>query len=184
MRRRCKIVATLGPSTDDTETLRQMIEMGLDVARLNFSHGSREEQEKRFHSLRQIAAESGRFVGVIGDLQGPKIRVRRFKKSSVTLERGDSFFLDSTLGDAAGSKKGVSVAYDKIHLDLSAGDILLLNDGQIKLEVTRVEGARIHTAILIGGVLSDHKGINREGGGLFADALTDIDKNGSRHLTV
>ena len=177
MRRRCKIVATLGPSTDDTETLRQMIKMGLDVARLNFSHGSREEQEKRFHSLRQIAAESGRFVGVIGDLQGPKIRVRRFEKSSVTLEQGNSFFLDATLGDAAGSKKGVSVAYDKIHQDLSVGDILLLNDGQIKLEVKRVEGTRIHTTILIGGVLSDHKGINREGGGLSANALTDKDKD-------
>ncbi len=176
MQRRCKIVATLGPSTDDLETLRNMVEAGLDVARLNFSHGNREEQKKRLLSLRKIAGDCGRFVGVIGDLQGPKIRVRRFKKSSVRLKKGNSFFLDSTLGEAEGSSKGVSIAHDKMHLDVTVGDRLLLNDGQIKLEVESLEGTRVNTTILIGGVISDHKGINREGGGLSADALTDKDK--------
>lgn len=180
MRRRSKIVATLGPSTDDPETLRDMIEAGLDVARLNFSHGSPEDQKTRFLKLREAAKASGRFVGVIGDLQGPKIRVRRFKKSAVTLKKGNPFFLDSTLGELEGTKKGVGVAYDDLHKDVAAGDRLLLNDGQIILTVDGVDGSRVNTTVVIGGVLSDHKGINREGGGLSAPALTDKDRSDIR----
>ena len=176
MLRRTKIVATLGPSTDDPEILREMIEARLDVARLNFSHGDQAEQKERLLRLRKLAADAGRFVGVIGDLQGPKIRVRRFEHSSVSLSEGDSFFLDSSLGDREGSADGVGVAYDDLHEDVAAGDILLLNDGQMKLKVDRIDGTRIHTTVVIGGVLSDHKGINREGGGLSAPALTDKDK--------
>lgn len=176
MLRRTKIVATLGPSTDDPETLRQMIVEGLDVARLNFSHGNHEEQTKRLSHLRQVAAEGGRYVGVIGDLQGPKIRVCRFENNSATLAKGDKFFLDPTLGERDGNNDGVGVAYADLHKDVEKDDVLLLNDGQMKLQVDRVDGTRIHTTVVIGGVLSDHKGINREGGGLSAPALTDKDR--------
>ena len=176
MRRSTKIVATLGPSTDDPAILKEMIDSGLDVARLNFSHGDSEEQAQRCEGLRRIAAESGRFVGVIGDLQGPKIRVKRFEKKSARLKNGNSFFLDPELGENDGNKKGVGVAYEDLHKDVSKGDHLLLNDGQITLEVDRIEGTRVHTKVVVGGVLSDHKGINRQGGGLSAPALTDKDR--------
>jgi pyruvate kinase len=177
MLRRTKIVATLGPATDDRGTLRDMIEAGLNVARLNFSHGEADDLRARCELLRRTAEESGHVVGVIGDLQGPKIRVKRFRKSSVTLKKGNSFFIDPALGEDDGNKKGVSVAYEDIHKDVSAGDILLLNDGQIKLRVDNVEGSRVNTTVVVGGVLSDHKGINREGGGLSAPALTDKDRS-------
>ncbi|MFT5500139.1 MAG: pyruvate kinase [Woeseiaceae bacterium] len=176
MLRRTKIVATLGPSTDDPKTLRDTIMAGLDVARLNFSHGDHNEQRTRLTRLREAATECGRVVGVIGDLQGPKIRVRRFENNSVTLVRGDRFFLDSSLGERDGNKDGVGVAYQNLHNDVNAGDILLLNDGQMTMRVDRIEGTRIHTTVVVGGVLSDHKGINREGGGLSAPALTDKDR--------
>jgi pyruvate kinase len=176
MLRRTKIVATLGPSTDEPKILRDTIDAGLDVARFNFSHGDHAEQKARLLGLRKAAAECGRVVGVIGDLQGPKIRVKRFENNSVTLHRGDDFYLDSSVGENDGNKEGVGVAYEDLHKDVHAGDILLLNDGQMTLRVSRVEGTRIHTTVVIGGVLSDHKGINREGGGLSAPALTDKDK--------
>ena len=180
MRRRTKIVATLGPATDDSKTLRNMIDAGLDVARFNFSHGNQDEQKARLENLREAAKDRGRFVGVIGDLQGPKIRVRRFRKSNATLKNGHSFFLDPELGDQEGTRKGVGIAYDNLHKDVEAGDVLLLNDGQIILKVDRIEGKRVHTTVDIGGVLSDHKGINRQGGGLSAAALTDKDRSDIR----
>lgn len=180
MLRRSKIVATLGPATDDPEILRQMIDAGLNVARLNFSHGDHNAQAKRLALLRDIAAGCHKFVGVIGDLQGPKIRVRRFKKSRITLSKGDEFFLDPALGQNAGNDKGVGVAYDNLHKDVKADDILLLNDGQITLKVREVDGTRVHTTVVVGGVLSDHKGINRRGGGLSAAALTEKDREDIR----
>lgn len=149
---------------------------GLDAARFNFSHGNHEEQRGRLERLREAADACERVVSVIGDLQGPKIRVRRFERNSVTLHRGDSFFLDSSLGDCEGTKKGVGVAYENLHTDVEPGNILLLNDGQMTLRVDAVDGTRILTTVVVGGVLSDHKGINREGGGLSAPALTDKDK--------
>jgi len=176
MLRRTKIVATLGPATDDATTLCKMIEAGLDVARLNFSHGDADEHRRRATALRNAAESCGREVGIMGDLQGPKIRIRRFKDHSVELLDGDTFFLDSTLETSAGDKTGVGVALDSLHDDLSVGDILLLNDGLITLKVERIDGKRIHTIVVNGGTLSDHKGINLKGGGLSAAALTDIDK--------
>ncbi|GMR17595.1 MAG: pyruvate kinase [Gammaproteobacteria bacterium] len=176
MLRRTKIVATLGPSTDDDGVLRQMIVAGLDVARLNFSHGDQTEQRRRCETLRATAKECGRDVGVMGDLQGPKIRIRRFENNSVTLQQGDEFFLDASLGDRDGNSDGVGVAYDRLHEDVSAGDVLLLNDGQMTMRVQRIDGTRIHTTVEQGGVLSDHKGVNRRGGGLSAPALTDKDR--------
>ena len=176
MLRRTKIVATLGPASERPNTLRKMIDSGLDVARLNFSHGSADEHRERARVLRKAAAACGREVGLVGDLQGPKIRVMRFKKGSANLRAGQAFFLDSTLGLNDGTKKGVGVALETLHKDVKAGDTLLLNDGLISLQVERVEGTRIHTTVLDGGILSDHKGINLKGGGLSAPALTDVDR--------
>ena len=154
-----------------------MMDAGLDLARFNFSHGDQKEQQERLDRLREVAAARNRFIGVIGDLQGPKIRVRRFEHSNVTLNVGDKFFLDSNLGDREGNEQGVGVAYKNLHKDVNAGDVLLLNDGQMTLKVDSVEGTRIHNTVIVGGILSDHKGINREGGGLSAPALTDKDKS-------
>jgi pyruvate kinase len=127
--------------------------------------------------IREAAADCGRDIGIMGDLQGPKIRVRRFRESSVVLSDGDAFFLDAGLGEREGDANGVGVAYDKLHKDVTQGDFLLLNDGQMTLRVERIEGTRIHTTVVQGGILSDHKGINRQGGGLSAPALTDKDRN-------
>jgi pyruvate kinase len=176
MQRRTKIVATLGPATDKPATLLKMIDAGLDVARLNFSHGDADDHRSRANALREAARKSGREVGLMGDLQGPKIRVRRFKDRSVELRDGDSFFLDSTLGLEDGTIDGVGVALDTLHEDVIPGDVLLLNDGMITLEVEKVDGTRIHTLVANGGILSDHKGINKKGGGLSAAALTDVDR--------
>jgi pyruvate kinase len=176
MLRRTKIVATLGPSTDDPKRLERMIRTGLDVARVNFSHGTEEDQRSRVEALRAVAQACGRDVGVMGDLQGPKIRIRRFRDGKVTLQEGDEFFLDSTLDARAGTSEGVGVAYTDLPTDVNAGDVLLLDDGQITLSVDRIEGSRIHTRVVNGGELSDHKGINRQGGGLSAPALTEKDR--------
>jgi pyruvate kinase len=177
MQRRTKIVATLGPASDDAETLGKMINAGLDVARLNFSHGNAADHKRRAELLRTAAEACGREVGIMGDLQGPKIRIRRFEDHSVALTDGEKFFLDSTLGLMDGNQDGVGVALDTLHEDIKVGDILLLNDGLITLAVDSIEGTRIHTTVVHGGILSDHKGINLKGGGLSAAALTDIDKD-------
>ena len=177
MQKRTKIVATLGPASDDAGKLSKMIEAGLDVARLNFSHGDEADHRRRAEALRSAAEMCGRDVGLMGDLQGPKIRIKRFEQGSAVLADGGAFFLDSTLGLEEGNENGVGVALDTLHEDISTGDILLLNDGLITLAVDRVDGTRIHTTVINGGILSDHKGINRKGGGLSAAALTDVDRD-------
>jgi pyruvate kinase len=176
MLRRTKIVATLGPASDDANTLCEMINAGMDVARLNFSHGEAADHERRAGELREAAGSCGREIGIMGDLQGPKIRIRRFANHNVALNDGDKFFLDSSLGLMDGHQDGVGVAMATIHEDVKADDILLLNDGMITLKVDSIEGTRIHTTVINGGILSDHKGINLKGGGLSAAALTDVDK--------
>jgi pyruvate kinase len=153
-----------------------MIAAGMTVARLNFSHGDADEHRRRAAALREAASTAGRDVGLLGDLQGPKIRICRFADHSALLNDGDSFFLDSTLGVTDGNHEGVGVALETLHEDLKPDDILLLNDGMITLKVDRIEGTRIHATVVNGGILSDHKGINLKGGGLSAAALTDIDK--------
>lgn len=178
--RRTKIVATLGPATDDGEVLRELLEAGLDVARLNFSHGDAGEMRRRTEAVRAAARASGRHIGVLGDLQGPKIRIRRFENGAVQLERGDEFFLDPALGECDGDRRGVGVAYQELAEDLQPGDGLLLADGLIELEVSAIDGSRVETQVVTGGVLSDHKGINRKGGGLSAGALTDKDREDIR----
>jgi pyruvate kinase len=177
MQKRTKIVATLGPASDDTGKLRKMIEAGLDVARLNFSHGDPDDHRRRAQALREAAESCGREIGVMGDLQGPKIRIKRFENGNVHLDEGNAFFLDSTLDLMAGNEDGVGVALETLHDDVSAGDVLLLNDGLITLIVDRIDGTRIHTKVVNGGILSDHKGINLQGGGLSAPALTNVDRD-------
>ena len=176
MLRRTKILTTLGPATDDPKIMADMIRAGADVVRLNFSHGKSEDHIRRAEMAREAGLAVGKWIGVLGDLQGPKIRIDRFAQGKVTLVEGEEFILDVSLAPQDGTVKSVGVAYKKLPEDVKAGDVLLLNDGQISLEVTQVDGPRIHTKILVGGELSDHKGINRQGGGLSADALTDRDR--------
>src|SRR5882762_10331098 len=169
MLRRTKILTTLGPATDNPKAMADMVRAGADVVRVNFSHGKAEDHLRRVALVREAAATVGKWVGVLGDLQGPKIRIDRFAEGKVELIEGEAFTLDVSLAVNAGTVKSVGVAYKNLPNDVHAGDVLLLNDGQIALEVTAVEGPCIHTKVQVGGELSDHKGINRQGGGLSAD---------------
>ena len=178
--RRTKIVATLGPATDDQKVLTDMVRAGVDVVRINFSHGARADHARRLDLVRTAAAQAGRYVGVLGDLAGPKIRIERFVTGKVELVEGADFALDANLAVDAGTDHAVGIAYKKLPSDVRAGDVLLLNDGQISLQVKGVDGPRINTRVLVGGELSNNKGINRQGGGLSAGALTDKDRDDIR----
>ncbi|MCK4709016.1 MAG: pyruvate kinase, partial [Gammaproteobacteria bacterium] len=170
--RRTKILATLGPATESSEVLDRLVKAGVDVVRLNFSHGSPEEHQARAERVRAAAKANGRFVGVLVDLQGPKIRVRRFKKGSIKLKHSDDFCLNADLGRDDGDQTQVGITYPQLPKDVKEGDVLVLDDGMIVLKVKSVDGNKIHTSVLVGGKLSDGKGINLKGGGLSADALT------------
>ena len=174
MTRRTKIVATLGPASTDRKTLERMIAAGLDVVRMNFSHGTADEHRKRVELVRMLALKAGRAVGVLVDLQGPKIRVGRFKDNRIDLLAGERFVLDAhcKLGD----QHVVGLDYVNLPNDVRTGDTLLLDDGRIVLGVASVKGSRIHCVVELGGPLSNNKGINRKGGGLTAPALTEKDK--------
>ena len=174
--RRTKIVATLGPATDDPTVLADMVRAGVDVVRLNFSHGALADHERRVELVREAARHAGRYVGVLGDLQGPKIRIDRFVTGKIMLRDGAEFTLDASLAVDAGTEDSVGIAYKKLPTDVFAGDVLLLNDGQISLQVLSSDGPRIKTRVLVGGELGNNKGINRQGGGLSAGALTDKDR--------
>ncbi|MDR9432683.1 MAG: pyruvate kinase [Spiribacter sp.] len=176
MTRQTKIVATLGPATTSSQALHNIVAAGVDVVRMNLSHGDHDEHRSRATALREAAMNAGRVVGMLCDLQGPKIRVDRFKNASVDLQEGAKFFLDPALEGGAGTAEGVGVAYTGLPDDVAAGDVLLLADGLIRLEVESIDGTRIHTRVLNGGTLSDRKGINRLGGGLSVRALTDKDR--------
>jgi pyruvate kinase len=173
--RRTKIVATLGPATDAPEIVAGMVRAGLDVARINFSHGTREAQRRRVETLRQAAHEAGRYIGLLADLAGPKIRIESFRDGPVQLLEGAPFALDTALDPSAGSSVEVGCAYKELPSDVRPGDTLLLNDGQIVLEVEKVCGTRIATVVRSGGELSNRKGLNRQGGGISAPALTEQD---------
>jgi pyruvate kinase len=175
--RRAKIVATLGPATDDAKVMNDVVRAGVDVVRVNFSHGQLADHKRRLDLVRDAAHAAGRYVGVLGDLQGPKIRIERFKAGKAQLADGAEFALDASLDVDAGDEHAVGIAYKKLPGDVSPGDVLLLNDGQIGLQVQAIEGARIRTRVLVGGELSNNKGINRQGGGLSAGALTDKDRH-------
>jgi pyruvate kinase len=178
--RRTKILATLGPATETPEMVDQMVKAGVDVVRLNFSHGSAEEHKVRADRVRAAAENNGRHVAILVDLQGPKIRIERFKKGSVELHHGAAFCLNAELGRDEGDQSQVGITYDALPRDVKSEDVLVLDDGRIVLKVHEVDGPRINTTVVVGGVLSDSKGINLKGGGLSADALTDKDKQDIR----
>lgn len=179
--RRTKIIATLGPATDDPAVLRQLIEAGTDVVRINFSHDDWAQASERIARVREVSESMGRYIAVLGDLQGPKIRIRRFLNPPIRLTEGQKFILDSAMDGAAGTDKAVGVAYEGLAGDMQPGHVLLLDDGKLTLDVERVEGTKIHCRVRVGGELDDNKGINKHGGGLSAPALTDKDREDIRH---
>ncbi|MBK9654043.1 MAG: pyruvate kinase [Rhodanobacteraceae bacterium] len=174
--RRTKIIATLGPATDRPGMLAKVIEAGADVIRLNLSHGTAEDQLRRAEELRRVATSLGVEVAILADLQGPKIRIERFADGAIELEPEQPFILDCADQPAPGTTHRVGVSYKRLCQDVYAGDTLLLDDGLLSLKVERIDGLEIHTRVQIGGRLSDRKGINRLGGGLSVDALSDKDR--------
>ncbi len=175
MQRSTKIVATLGPASSDPAVLERMFLAGVDVVRLNFSHGTAADHEKRAALVRETCRKVDRAVGIMADLQGPKIRVGKFQDGKTLLVPGAAFILDAACDMGDGERVGLD--YKELPRDVKPGDMLLLDDGRIVLEVGRVSGSEIHTVVRHGGILSNNKGINRQGGGLTAPALTpkDID---------
>jgi pyruvate kinase len=173
MPRRTKIVATLGPASNDRKTLAAMIDAGLDVVRMNFSHGTLAEHRRRVELVRSLARKAGRAVGVLVDLQGPKIRIGRFRDGKITLSAEQKFVLDAEC--ELGDEHTVGLDYRNLPNDVRPGDTLLLDDGRIVLGVSSVRGPRITCVVEVGGTLSNNKGINRKGGGLTAPALTEKD---------
>ncbi|MGH8325296.1 MAG: pyruvate kinase [Steroidobacteraceae bacterium] len=178
--RRTKIVATAGPATDEPGVLTEMIRAGVSVVRLNASHGTRDDLRRRLYLVRAAAAEADTTVGVLLDLGGPKIRIEGFKAGRVQLAEGEPFTLDTALDPKGGTVREVGVAYKNLPRDVAAGDALLLADGQIVLEVERVQGTRIDCRVRAGGELSDRKGLNRQGGGISAPALSEKDREDIR----
>ena len=174
LRRATKIVATLGPASSDPVLLEQMIAAGVNVVRLNFSHGSAQDHIDRAAAVREAAQRAGREVAIMADLQGPKIRVGKFAQGKVQLEPGAPFVLDASRTEP-GDLGGVGLDYKELPRDVKPGDLLLLNDGLIVLTVNAVRGEQVHTTVKLGGELSNNKGINKQGGGLTAPALTAKD---------
>ena len=169
-----KIVATLGPASSDPEVLEAMIRAGVNVVRLNFSHGKAQDHVDRATLVREAAKRAGRVVAIMADLQGPKIRVGKFAEGKIMLQAGQPFVLDASR-TAPGDIQGVGLDYKELPRDVKAGDLLLLNDGLIVLTVDKVHGEQVHTTVKMGGELSNNKGINKQGGGLTAPALTGKD---------
>ncbi len=176
MLRRTKIVTTLGPSTNNAEALEELFKAGANVVRMNFSHGSAEDHINRAKLVRSVADKLGLNIAILGDLQGPKIRIARFKQGKIELEPGADFLLDAALEVDQGDQSKVGIDYKELPKDCQVGDILLLDDGRLELEVIKIVKEVIHTKVVIGGTLSNNKGINRKGGGLSAPALTDKDR--------
>lgn len=174
--RRTKIIATIGPASEKPEVLRELLMAGVNVVRINMSHGTAARHAEVIANVRKLALELQLAVGILVDLQGPKIRVARFKNGEVILEAGASFILDAKCGDNDGDQHCVGIDYKELAHDLHVGDQLLLDDGRIIMDVEKIIGAAIHCRVKLGGVLSNNKGVNRQGGGLSAAALTDKDK--------
>ncbi len=175
--KRTKIIATLGPATDSPGVLRDVLLEGADCVRLNFSHGELAEHQSRCIQVREISQDLGREIAVIADLQGPKIRIARFQEGKVILQKGQTFTLDASLADDVGDQQQVGIDYKQLPQDVSADDILLLDDGRVIVKVLEVNHSAITTQVLVGGELSNNKGINRQGGGLSAEFLTDKDRD-------
>lgn len=171
--RRSKIVCTLGPAVDSFDQLKTLIEAGMNVARFNMSHGSHAEHEERYHRLRKASEETGRPVGVLADLQGPKIRLETFADGPVELVRGDEFTI--TTEDVPGDRTICGTTYKGLPGDVVKGDQVLINDGNVELRVTEIDGPRVKTIVIEGGVISDHKGINLPGAAVNVPALSEKD---------
>lgn len=174
MNRQTKIVATLGPASSSPEVLERMIRAGVDVVRLNFSHGKAQDHIDRAAMVREVARRVGKAVAVMADLQGPKIRVGKFEGGKTELIAGQRFVLDGGTTEL-GTNERVGLDYKELPRDVKPGDVLLLNDGLLVLDVEGVHGDQVHTIVRIGGELSNNKGINKQGGGLTAPALTGKD---------
>lgn len=174
--RRTKIVCTMGPSTDRDNNLEKIIAAGANVVRMNFSHGTPDDHIGRAERVRSIAKKLGKTVAILGDLQGPKIRVSTFKDGKIFLNVGDKFILDAELPKGEGTQESVGLDYKTLPQDVVPGDILLLDDGRVQLKVLSTDGAKVFTEVTVGSPLSNNKGINKLGGGLSADALTEKDK--------
>lgn len=176
IRRRTKIIATLGPASSSPERIEALILAGMNVARLNFSHGTADDHRARAKLVREIADKHGRFVALMGDLQGPKIRIAGFENGTVTLHVGDPFTLSTRHPSSAGKASIVGIGYPPLIRDCAPGDELLLDDGRIILHVDQVDDHAVYTTVTVGGELSNNKGINRRGGGISAASLTDKDR--------
>ncbi|MFJ5732052.1 pyruvate kinase [Streptomyces paradoxus] len=177
--RRAKIVCTLGPATDSYDQIKALVDAGMDVARFNLSHGGHAEHEERYHRVRKAADETGRSVGLLADLQGPKIRLGRFTEGPVLLERGDTFTI--TVEDGVqGDGQICGTTYAGLAEDVTTGERILVDDGKVCLKVTSVDGPRVHTTVLEGGVISDHKGLNLPGVAVSVPALSKKDEDDLR----
>ncbi|GAA1919511.1 pyruvate kinase [Streptomyces sodiiphilus] len=171
--RRAKIVCTLGPATDSYEQIAALVEAGMDVARLNLSHGAHAEHELRYDRVRRAAAQAGRGVGILADLQGPKIRLGSFREGPVLLENGDTFTI--TTESVEGDQNRCGTTYAGLAADVSPGERILVDDGKVALDVVAVDGPRVHTVVVEGGVVSDHKGLNLPGVAVSVPALSPKD---------
>ncbi|MFE9572430.1 pyruvate kinase [Streptomyces sp. NPDC006692] len=177
--RRAKIVCTLGPATDTYDQIKALVEAGMDVARFNLSHGTYAEHEERYQRVRKASDETGRSIGILADLQGPKIRLGRFREGPVLLERGDEFTItveDGTQGD----RHLCGTTYPGLAADVTTGERILVDDGRVALQVTNIDGPRIHTLVVEGGLVSDHKGLNLPGVAVSVPALSDKDQDDLR----
>ncbi|MFV2117458.1 pyruvate kinase [Streptomyces sp. Act-28] len=171
--RRAKIVCTLGPATHSYDQIKALVEAGMDVARFNLSHGTHADHEERYAHVRKAADETGRSVGVLVDLQGPKIRLGRFREGPVLLERGDDFTI--TTEAVEGDRTRCGTTYDGLPADVGPGERVLVDDGRVTLQVTAVDGPRVHTRVVEGGMVSDHKGLNLPGVAVSVPALSEKD---------
>lgn len=176
MLRRTKIIATIGPASESPATLRSLVDAGVNLVRINMSHGTAERHAAVINHIRAIEHEINTEIGILVDLQGPKIRIAKFKDGEIELAEGDKFILDAAHPDAEGNKNIVGIDYKNLAKDLKKGDRLLLDDGRIVMDVNEIKNTAIYCTVQLGGKLSNNKGINRQGGGLSAEALTEKDK--------
>ncbi|MFD3826431.1 pyruvate kinase, partial [Streptomyces sp. NPDC058625] len=177
--RRAKIVCTLGPATHTYDQIKDLVDAGMDVARFNLSHGTHAEHEERYHRVRKAADETGRSVGLLADLQGPKIRLGHFTEGPVLLERGDTFTItveDGTQGD----RHTCGTTHAGLADDVTTGERILIDDGRVTLHVDAVDGPRVHTTVIEGGMVSDHKGLNLPGVAVSVPALSKKDEDDLR----
>ncbi|MFE0367213.1 pyruvate kinase [Streptomyces tendae] len=177
--RRAKIVCTLGPATDSYDQIKDLVDAGMDIARFNFSHGTHAEHEERYHRVRKASDETGRSVGALADLQGPKIRLGHFGEGPVLLERGDSFTITVEEG-VEGDRHTCGTTYAGLAEDVTPGERVLVDDGKVCLEVTGVDGPRVCTRVIEGGMVSDHKGLNLPGVAVSVPALSKKDEDDLR----